>query len=252
MTDIFDAGSLKAQDPIYLGEDRYEKPKELHKTLANLIGGAGHVSGTRVMDVGCATGEFLHYLRERFPDCAAFDGVDVSPAMIAQAKERVPGARFDVVDLSTPNVFADRREYDVVFCSGVLSVFDDVSVPVANLLQLARSGGSVIIATMINQHPIDVVMRYRRTESDEGTWETGWNCFSRQTIERILRALPYRLDWSWHWFNMPFAIPRRPDDPMRTWTIATEENPFQTVNGAGQLVNSGILHVRLRETKAPA
>lgn|GEM_PF-1341758 len=245
MTGIIDkVGSLKAQDPIYLGEDRHEAPKELFKTMASIIDAAGHRPGSSLIDVGCATGEAITYLIRRFPDFGSFCGVDISPAMISRATERVSGASFVTADIALPSAFSDMGQFDVVWCSGVLSCFDDPTVPLSNLFGLAKPGGSVIVAAMINEHPVDAVIRYRRTDSEDGIWETGWNLFSRGTIERLLSQLPYRLSLVWTKFDMPFSIPKTAD-PMRTWTIATENNPFQTVNGISQLVNPWIVHARV-------
>jgi hypothetical protein len=47
---------------------------------------------------------------------------------------------------------------------------------------------------------------------------------------------------------MPFAIPKR-NDPMRTWAIKTEEKPFQTINGASQLINMKAVHIRVNEVR---
>ena len=45
---------------VYLGEDRYDEPKEIFKVLAGLAKYTGALrEGTTVCDFGCATGEFL-------------------------------------------------------------------------------------------------------------------------------------------------------------------------------------------------
>ncbi len=45
---------------------------------------------------------------------------------------------------------------------------------------------------------------------------------------------------------MPYAISRT-EDWMRTWTMATETNPFQLVNGASQLIHIKILEINHRK-----
>jgi len=239
-------GQRVADDPIYLNEDRYEKPKELFKFIAGLIEAAGRGDAGALLDVGCATGELIHYLGLRLSGIGRLDGVDVSAPMIEAARGAIPQASFRVGSLLDADCFR-ARDYDVLVCSGVLSCFDDIETPLNNLLAATKLGGVLYVYTPINQYPIDVVMRYRRADADQAEWETGWNIFSRLTFERILAATGYRLDLVWHAFDMPFPIDRRADDPMRTWTVRTEDKPFQTVNGAGQLIDGQVLEIRVLE-----
>jgi SAM-dependent methyltransferase len=59
--------------------------------------------GTRryVVDLGCGPGYSTALLLERFPT-GFITGVDASPAMVADARARVPGAHFAVGDVTTP------------------------------------------------------------------------------------------------------------------------------------------------------
>lgn len=237
-------GSLKSQDELYLNEDRFEKPKEIHKRMADMVGGTGAAS---VLDVGCATGEFLYYLSRRFPGITQIAGTDISRPMTEKARGMMPNGEFFVSDISEPDALANRRDYDAVTCSGVLPMFDDLEVPIRNLLSAVRRGGTLIIFTMCNEHPIDLITRYRRTEASQGEWEKGWNFFSRHTFVRTFEALPYKLRIEEEPFEMPFAIDRRPEDPMRTWTMRTEDKPFQTVNGANQLVDTRFFRVTVED-----
>ena len=52
---------------------------------------------TRLLEVGCATGEFSRYLRYRFPS-VDYAGVDVSRAAIEHARRKYPEGRFGVAD----------------------------------------------------------------------------------------------------------------------------------------------------------
>ncbi len=52
---------------------------------------------TRLLEVGCATGEFCRYLGYRFP-LADYTGVDISQTAVQRAKEKYPQARFYIAD----------------------------------------------------------------------------------------------------------------------------------------------------------
>src|SRR5499433_3540289 len=54
----------------------------------------------RVVDLGCGPGNSTELLIERFPN-AAVVGVDSSPDMLRQARERLPGHTFVEGDLET-------------------------------------------------------------------------------------------------------------------------------------------------------
>ncbi len=54
----------------------------------------------RLLEVGCATGEFFRYLRVRYPGIQ-YCGIDVSRSAVARAKEKYQTARFFVTDRDT-------------------------------------------------------------------------------------------------------------------------------------------------------
>ena len=80
--------------------------------------------------------------------------------MLTLARTMLPAADFFELDISAAT---DRlgRLYDVVTCSGVLAIFDDLTIPVINLLKLCKPGGVVMITADINEANIDLITRYR-------------------------------------------------------------------------------------------
>ena len=241
MVELSKAGIRIADDDIYLNEDRYRDPKEMFKFI-NLILPRDKVNkGIRWLDVGCATGEFIYYLKSEFPrDC--FTGVDISPAMITKAAECNPKQRFLCEDLLNQQIEV-TEQYDIVTCTGVLQIFDQIEKPINNLLSLVAAGGILVITGSFNNHDVDVLMRYRRT-NEAAIWETGWNLFSKATYEGCLENNKKVAEWTWHDFTIPISLSEK-DDPMRSWTIKTEFNPNQLINGAGQLlyVKSCLIYV---------
>ena len=58
------------------------------------------ISGLRprsVIDIGCGPGNSTEVLRRAFPD-AEILGIDSSPEMVSQARERLPDVTFEVMD----------------------------------------------------------------------------------------------------------------------------------------------------------
>ena len=172
--------------------------------------------------------------------------MDVSPALIAVARhQRILNADFSVVSVLEPDFFRTGM-FDAVVCSGVLQIFDDISIPIGNLLRTVAPHGEAHFLAPVNDDPIDVLVRYRdNREHSEGRmhdWQSGWNIFCKETFERVIKGHAPSMHCEWRDFAMPFAISKS-DDPMRSWTIATERSPYQTVNGACQLLNLKFLSV---------
>lgn len=232
----------KADDNIYLNENRYEKPKEVFKELVKIARQEFDSQDNKVfLDAGCATGELIWYGKSQFPQ-SAFTGLDVSPEMIKSARRKLTDCNFFVGSVLDSNIFKTET-FDAITCSGVLSIFDDQKIPIQNMISWLKPGGHLLIYTIVNQNPVDMIMRYRDVTRSSEPWEAGWNVFSKKTFDKILRSVKPKVSWNWNKFNMPFPLERQ-KDPMRTWTINTEDNPCQLINGAGQLIDGQILHVQ--------
>lgn len=117
----------------------YERPE-----ILRLV---GDVDGLRVLDAGCGHGPLIERLRA----CGAqVSGFDLSPAMVALARERL-GADADVRvgDLSDPLPYPDD-EFDLVTCSLALHYVEDWSRPLAEFRRVIRPGGQLVISVI---HP---------------------------------------------------------------------------------------------------
>lgn len=149
-----------ADDRIYLNEDRHKKPKEMFKFIESLINKENlNDKKTSILDVGCATGEFLFYLHEKFPK-ASFTGVDVSEAMIEKARQTMPSHSWICEDILTVP-YEPKNLYDIVLCVGVLQIFDNIETPLHNLLSCLKKKGSLYVAGIFNVNAVDVITRYR-------------------------------------------------------------------------------------------
>src|SRR6202008_3708085 len=107
---------IEDHNRFYIDEDSRRPPKEFFKFLVWQADSQLRAGGT-VLDVGCACGAFLYYLRSQYPDLS-LAGIDVSPEFITKAREVVPGASFSVGDIYTGDQLPGER-FDIVFMSGV-------------------------------------------------------------------------------------------------------------------------------------
>ena len=108
---------------------------------------------------------------------------------------------------------------------------DEIELNVASLGRLVRPGGHLYIVDLINDKPIDMIMRCRAA-GDSG-WQRAYNTFSMDTYEAVARQIGMSVVFSRA--NMPFAIPEGPD-PMRAWTTRVGDDPYQVVSGTGQIL----------------
>ena len=222
-----------ADDAIYLKEERHDEPKELFKKLASIISEfVDHEDELSMLDVGCATGELVYYLEKQFPNVSYY-GIDVSDDMLNLAKRKIGFAKLNNQSILELPLWVDMQ-FDVVLCLGVIGIFDEIEITLSNLISSLKDGGRLLLSEQFNDDSVDVIMRYRRVDSDDNDWESGWNIFSMKTIEDI--AKQYDKKVKWHEFRMPFGI-EKSDDPMRTWTIETEANRHQLILGSKQLID---------------
>ncbi len=108
--------------------------------------GGGQSGGGLVADVGCGPGHVTAYLRDRSVD--AF-GVDLSPRLVAAAREANPGVRFDVGDMNDLGALG----IGTGSLAGVLANYSVIHTPPdalpATLAELARvlaPGGHLLVS----------------------------------------------------------------------------------------------------------
>lgn len=102
------------------------------------------VEGKTVLDAGCGPGVYSEWLMDHGADVVA---IDVSPKMVALAKQRLGGA-IDVrqADLSKSLLFLASDSFDMVLCPLVLEYIEDWSRPFAAFNRVLRTGGYLIVS----------------------------------------------------------------------------------------------------------
>jgi ubiquinone/menaquinone biosynthesis C-methylase UbiE len=96
----------------------------------------------QVLDVGCATGDMAARLKERGYDVS---GVDIAEPMVARARERWPGIRFEVGD-GEGLPFPDNS-FDGVVCLGVIEYQDRDERMLQEIRRVLKPGGRAVLST---------------------------------------------------------------------------------------------------------
>ncbi len=122
------------------------------EALAALLALAGPRDGERTVDVGTGTGRLLGELARRNPSGTNV-GVDLSPAMLREARRRLDrsapaGACFLVEANACALPFAAAR-FDLACSSFMLDLLpeEDLAVALGELLRILRPGGRLALAS---------------------------------------------------------------------------------------------------------
>src|SRR6476659_1236847 len=95
----------------------------------------------RVVDLGCGPGNSTELLIERFPDAQVI-GLDSSPDMLRQARERLPRGHFMQGDLTT---WQPEEGTDLLFGNAVFQWVPDHHMVLARLLRALPKGGVLAV-----------------------------------------------------------------------------------------------------------
>lgn len=218
----------------YIDEGWTAEPKETFKELLKIIERQAPDSKA-VLDVGCATGELLGFLSNRLRG-ERFVGVDVSDDLLQVAQEKLPHADFvNASALSLPGGFAST--FDLTCAIGCMSIFDETQIRAfwKSLLDATTPRGLVVVLSPLNEFGVDAMIRHRKRPSGSvGSWETGWNIFSQETIREVVEGLGGSLQFQR--FEISIDLAPKPD-PIRTWTISANGRQRQLTNGLKLLVD---------------
>ena len=230
----------RKHDQQYLRLNRYEKPLEIFKAVGLL---AARPAKAHILDVGCASGEFLYYMKKTYTQYS-YRGLELLPELVEKANSMLGGCVKVGSVLERSNF--ERGHFDRVFMLNTHMIFDDLETLVENLVYWCRPGGQVFIAGAFNPDPADVWIRYRLSDSPvPGELETGWNIHSIASTVRLINRLVGQGACEVMPFHVPFDIQKDPADFLRQRTIKDEEGQFWLVNGLSQLVQMHIVVINV-------
>jgi SAM-dependent methyltransferase len=237
---------ISDHNDCYVTEDRRNQPREFFKFLRSLAARQFTENPTaRVLDVGCANGEFLYYLCSHHRDIQPA-GIDVNREALAVARELVPSARFSVGNIQTgEDLPADQ--FDLVFMNGVNYLLNDYRCWLRNLISLSR--GQVYVFGVFNPEDLDfsaVVMR-----AGDNNSSTPWNLVSHASISRFLQNEWPGIAHRFHRWEVPVDVPRVHEDPMRCWTFLTDGGRRLQINGLQIVHPLAVLEIKIPAVANP-
>lgn len=218
---------VRTHDEFYLKENRKHNTKEYFKFIYNKSKEyIDEVKKPRILDIGCATGDFLYFLSNNISNCE-LTGMDVMDELLAKAKDEVKECNFIKSNIYTGENLPSKK-FDYIYMSGVHSIFDDYKPWIDNLLKLKSDAGRIYVFGIFNPEKIDVIIKSRGYE-ENGPWQTGWNLFSKYGIEEYLNSKGFKCSFTE--FKIGIDIDKNENDPLRSWTFKDEFGDRQVING---------------------
>jgi trans-aconitate 2-methyltransferase len=140
---------------------------ERTRPVRDLLAALPAIDARSVIDIGCGPGNSTELLAGRFAG-AAVSGFDSSPDMIAAARERLPGLRFDIADIEPWAFKNDAASFDVILANAVLHWVPDHARLFPALAAKLAPGGALAIQMPDNLG--EPAHRLMREIAADGPW----------------------------------------------------------------------------------
>jgi len=151
------ADSWSASQYLKFEDERTRPPRDL---LAQVP----LQSPRRIVDLGCGPGNSTELLIERFPNAEVI-GIDSSPDMLRQARERLPRCTFIESDLA---IWMPEKVTDLLFGNAVFHWVPDHPRVLARLLTSLPEGGVLAVQMPDNTNEPALMLMEKIAES--GPW----------------------------------------------------------------------------------
>ena len=165
-----------------------------------------------VVDAGCGTGRVTAALAERLPRGRVI-AVDASPAMVREARARLPEDRVDVVEADLLELELGRPA-DAVFSTATFHWIGDHD-RLFSRLQAALVPGGRLVAQCGGEGNVAAIKRAGMEIGSRepfaeylGGWGGDWNFASLEETDRRLRRAGFRDVWCWR-----TIVRVEPEDP---------------------------------------
>jgi ubiquinone/menaquinone biosynthesis C-methylase UbiE len=146
------------------------KPHNAYYDRPNTLSLFPDVAGKKILDAACGPGKYAEILMAAG---AHVEGFDISPAMVALAKERNNGkGNFWIHNLADPLPMLNDESFDIVLCALAIHYLPSWEVCIKEFCRVLKPGGLLIISM---EHPFNDYLyfksnNYFATEPVSATW----------------------------------------------------------------------------------
>jgi trans-aconitate 2-methyltransferase len=137
---------------------------ERTRPARDLVAQVPPIAMRKVVDMGCGPGNSTELLVERWPEAETI-GLDSSPAMLDEARKRLPQAEFALADAST---WIPERGTDLVFANAIYQWVPDHLDVLPRVLEALGEGGC--LAVQMPDNLAEPTHRLMREVATDGPW----------------------------------------------------------------------------------
>ena len=139
---------------------------ERTRAARDLLAQVPLTTARKVVDVGCGPGNSTEQLAWRFPG-ADILGIDTSPAMLEEARRRLPKLRFELADA---NVWSPEPDTDLVFANATYQWLPRHIERLALALQALKPGA--VVAVQMPDNLAEPTHQLMKDVAADGPWAT--------------------------------------------------------------------------------
>lgn len=137
---------------------------ERTRPARDLVAQVPLASARRIVDMGCGPGNSTELLVERWPDAEAV-GLDTSPAMLEEARKRLPQATFALGDAAT---WTPEPGIDLVFANAIYQWVPNHLDVLPKVLEALETGAC--LAVQMPDNLAEPTHRLMREVAADGPW----------------------------------------------------------------------------------
>lgn len=204
-----------------------------------------------LLDLGCASGDFLFQLSESCPKIQTA-GIDKSFALIQLAKKQLEGQsnpQFNQLDILSPRdrpllsrLLKTKAEFITIL--GTLHTFFDFA-PILQPLISNLPTKKIIIHSPFNQSPVNIRVFHQDLSSSEKTYQSGYNIFSITAVSAFLKQRRVR-EFKFIPFTMKKTLIKNSEHPMFNYHLIDKNGTKWLTSGAGLIFQEYILTIDSR------
>lgn len=218
------------------------EPKELFKDFSKII--KDHFNDTSqlsLLDIGCATGELIYFLKNDLKTSGDVYGLDINKDFIANALKRFPSSNINFL-LGDAIDFHLNYKFDVVTASSIITCFDEPDIFLKNIINHLDNRGVAIVSSIFNDYDVEVRIKHKLPGHNE--WRSTFNQFSLNRVKGIISDMGYNCEIIEQ--IMPFDITQDKQNPGRAWSVMLNGVRYN-MNGLQLIWNIKILKITAKE-----
>lgn len=222
---------------------RVRKSAKQHEVeLMELIVQENNDFNGTLLDIGCASGNFLKLISSALPN-AQLEGFDISTELISIAKESCDNITFFEEDTRK---FNPKKTYNILIAQGVLGIFEDFEKVLERWLSWLSPLGKLYIFGRFNSADVDTIVRFRDNTSVQKVWEGGLTSYSIHTIGRFLDLNGY--SHAFKKFHLECDLEPDKEEPLRSFTIKSNSGEKFILNKANVLSEQYFLTIEKKSS----